>query len=367
MFNNENIDEFWKEHFSNEHKVLFILGKGFDIRMNLTISRLLTQCPDINITFLMIDFDEGKNSTSKKYQEFIDANMLEFKNLIGVRDLIIKKIKIWSKTGKGRRIIGDRKAADIFIDYADIKCYSDIIIDISALPRGVYFSLVGKVLSLLDSQLNNSQNLFLTVAENAKIDSQIQETATDDDLAYLHGFGGEIELESEKDKPLIWFPILGEEKSSHILRGADKIAEDKNRLYEICPVLPFPSKDPRRSDSLLIEYHSLLFDTLDIESQNIMYITERDPFQAYIQLSKAINNYKNSLSIINGCKITISTFSSKLLSIGSLLVAYENQDFVGIMNVNSGGYHILDQNKIKNLKNQSELFVTWLTGIPYNK
>jgi|TARA_R110000851_G_scaffold310283_2_gene470034 hypothetical protein len=367
MFDNDNIDKFWKEHFANGHKALFILGKGFDIRMNMTISRLLEQCPDIDVTFMLIEFDEGKNSSSNKYQDLIDTNMLEFENLIGNNKLIIEKIKIWSKTGKGRRIIGDRKAADIFMDYSDIKNYTDIIIDISALPRGIYFSLVGKVLSLIDSEENNRQNLFITVAENAKIDSQIQETAIEDDLAYLHGFGGEIELESEKDKPLIWFPILGEEKYSHILRGADKIAEDKNRLYEICPVLPFPSKDPRRSDSLLIEYHSLLFDSLDIESQNIMYISERDPFQAYIQLSKAINNYKKSLNIINGCKITISTFSSKLLSIGSLLVAYENQDFVGIMNINSGGYKILNQDKIESLKNQSELFVTWLTGIPYNK
>lgn len=368
MFNDEAINGFWKEHFSNkEHNLLFVLGKGFDVRMNITLSRLIKSCPNLNIKCLIIEFDEGRNSSSYKYKKFIDENMLEFNQLINKEDLISKKISVWSKTGKGRTVVGDKKASDIFKNYDEIKEYSDVIIDISSLPRGIYFSLVGKVLALIDSKPKSTHNLFVTVAENVEIDAQIQESAIEDDLAYLHGFGGEIELESEKEKPLIWFPILGEEKHSHIRKGADKITEDKNRLYEICPVLPFPSKNPRRSDSLLIEYHELLFDSLDIESQNIMYTTERDPFQAYIQLSNAINNYKESLDIINGCKIAISTFSSKLLSLGSLLVAYENQDFVGIMNVNSGGYKILNEDKVKNMKNQSELFVTWLTGSPYKK
>ena len=96
-----------------------------------------------------------------------------------------------------------------------------------------------------------------------------------------------------------------------------------------------------------------------------MYTTERDPFEAYIQLSNAINNYKESLDIINGCKVAIWTFSSQLLSIGSLLVAYENPEFVGIMNVNSGGYEILEEDNFKKMKDKSELFVTWLTGYPY--
>ena len=361
-------DEFWKEHFDNKsHKLLFILGKGFDIRMNIALARLINNCPKLKITCLIVEFDEGTNSSSHKYQHIIDENMAELSQLINVENLASKKINIWNDSGREKRIAGDKNASRIINKYSDIKEYTDIIIDISSLPRGIYFSLVGKVLALIDSNPHQNHNLFLTVAENVEIDRLIQESALEEDLAYLHGFGGEIELESEKEKPLIWFPILGEEKQFHIRKGADKITEDKNRLYEICPVLPFPSKNPRRSDSLLIEYHELLFDFLDIEPQNIMYTSERDPFQAYIDLSSAIINYRQSLNIINGCKIAVSTFSSKLLSIGSLLVAYENRSFVGIMNVNSGGYEILDEDRFKELKNQSELFVTWLTGNPYKE
>ena len=236
---------------------------------------------------------------------------------------------------------------------------------ISALPRSLYFSLIGKVLNLIDLPTSKTHNLFLSVAENVKIDALIQESGIEEDITYLYGFGGQIELESEKEKPLIWFPILGEKKRAHITKGADKITEDKARVYEICPVLPFPSKNPRRSDGLLIDYHDILFDALDIEPQNIMYVTERDPFQAYVQLSNAIMNYQESLHVIAGCKIALSTFSSKLISIATLLVAYENQEYVGIMNVNSGGYTVLNELEMKNLKKDSELFVTWITGLPY--
>lgn len=365
MFDNDNIDSFWNEYFKTNDKVLFVLGKGFDIRMNLTLDRLLKHSSKIEITCILIEFNEGKHSSSHEYQHLIDTNLIEFKKLTENINVINKQINIWSKSGKSRRIVGDRNAANIFKNYSDISEYRDIIVDISSLPRGIYFSLIGKILSLIDTKPNELHNLFVSVAENVTLDSYIKETAIEDDLSYLHGFGGEIELESEKDKPLIWFPILGEGKLSHISKGADKIADDKNRLYEICPILPFPSKNPRRSDSLLIEYHSLLFDSLDIEAQNIMYVTERDPFQAYIELSTAIRNYKTSLDIIGGCKIAISTFSSKLLSIGSLLVAYENQGFVGIMNVNSGGYEINEEKNIHKSNLDSELFVTWLTGNPY--
>ncbi|MEW2922989.1 hypothetical protein AB1A65_16070 [Muricauda sp. ANG21] len=368
LIKDDAVDSFWKEHFREEgRRLLFVLGKGFDVRMNFALSRLLDSCPGINLECLLIEFDEGAGSSSLNYNSFVTDNITEYEKIMQGRTTHLKKIKMKNKSGKRGRIVGDRNAADLIKSHSEIEDFTDIIVDISSLPRGLYFSLIGKILKLVDQKQEDQQNLFLTVAENVKIDSLIQENEIEEDLTYLHGFGGQIELEAEKEQPLIWFPILGEEKIAHISKGADKIMEDKARLYEICPVLPFPSKDPRRSDALLIEYHKLLFDSLDIEPQNIMYTTERDPFQTYIQLSDAIANYRESLNVLNGCKIALSTFSSKLISIGTLLVAYEKSEFVGILNVNSGGYDILDESKIKNLKQESELFVTWLTGSPYHQ
>lgn len=367
LLQNENVEELWQSHFyGKDKKVLFILGKGFDVRMNLGIESLIKKCPDINLDCLLVGLDEGKDSSSHNLQDLVDDNLNEINSLLSSKKIIKKELKLWSSKGKKKVKIGDREASNLIGGYDEIKDYTDIIVDISALPRGVYFSLLGKLLTLIDKYSKNTQNLFVCISENAKIDELTKEKVTEGDVSFLHGFGGGIEIESEMDKPLVWFPILGEDKLSHVRKAFGKVTETKNRLYEICPTFPFPSKDPRRSDAILIEYHELLFDELGIEPQNIMYISERNPFEAYIQLSNAIKNYKKSLEIINGCKAALSNFSSKLLSIGTLLAAYENRDDIGVLNVDSQGYGYEDKNEVKKIKLESELFVIWLTGEPYN-
>ncbi len=376
LMRNEETASFFKSHFVQEgRKPLFVLAKGFDVRMNIGISKLIECCPSSDLECLLIEFDEGANSHSHKYKSLVDENIEELKKILEGKKLTTKNISLLGNGGNhqkiigevSRRRVGDRNAAGIFKGPEDIAMYTDIIVDISALPRGIYFSLIGKILSLLEMN-ENAFNLFVSVAENATIDSKIKEFGADDDLNYLHGFGGRIELSSEIEKPVIWFPILGEGKVEHFEKAYNHIMS-QNRPYEICPILPFPAKNPRRADSLITEYHSLLFDKLGIEPKSIMYVPEQNPFEAYIRLNNAIKNYNESLKPIKGCKAVASTFSSKLLSIGTLLTAYELREEigVGVLNVDSEGYIIEDIKSIKNLKKQSELFLTWLTGEPYQK
>lgn len=361
---------FFKSHFSkNGKKTLFVLGKGFDVRMNITLENLIKSCPAVELDCWLVEFDEGTDSYSQIYKPLVDLNTHDINALLNGRNIFSKQISIWSGTGKSKRRVGDRNAAAIVQEFSQISEYTDIIIDISSLPRGVYTSLIGKVLALIEAnESDKTINLFISVAENAVIDSEIKEYGTDDDLSYLQGFGGGIELESEIEKPIIWFPILGEGKAPHFSKALNHIMA-KSRPYEICPVLPFPAKNPRRVDSLLIEYHTLLFDTLNLEAKNIMYVPEQNPFEAYIRLNNAIKNYNDSLQPLNGCKAIISTFSSKLLSIGALLTGHELRDSIGVglLNVDSEGYKVEHEEDMNILKIQSELFLSWLAGEPYKK
>jgi hypothetical protein len=117
----------------------------------------------------------------------------------------------------------------------------------------------------------------------------------------------------------------------------------------------------------------LLFDELRIEPQNLLYVPEQNPFEVYRNLYNAISNYNKTLNIINGCKAAISTFSSKLLSLGALLTAYELNSLdeeskigVGILNVDTNGYKIQKIEDLVSLNEETELFLLWLTGEPYN-
>lgn len=362
MFKNEESINFWKEHFSRKRKTLFILGLGFDIRMNCILSQVINSNAELDLDCMLISFKESSQSPSLKLSDNVKSNLETFNKIIGTRTVINKNCNIWNNNSKKKIRIGDREIAKaITID--DINNYSDIILDISSLPRGIYFSLIGKLLTLIDFE-KLKINLFVCVVENAKIDAATVERMGEGDLNYTHGFSGNIELTSEA-KPLVWFPILGENKEEQIRRVYSKISDLKNRDIEICPTLPFPSKDPRRSDNIITQYHEILFDELNVESQNIMYVPEANPFEAYIRFNKTIKNFMESLSLLDGCKFILSIFSSKLISLGALLSAYENSDDVGILNVDSQGYEINNENVIEEASKSSEVFVTWLTGEPF--
>jgi hypothetical protein len=110
-----------------------------------------------------------------------------------------------------------------------------------------------------------------------------------------------------------------------------------------------------------------LFDTIPIEPRNIIYADEQNPFQVYRQIKKTVNHYNQSLAILGGCKIIISALSSKLLSIGALLSAYEAKGeniLVGIANVESNGYHMDEEESLQN-NSSAELFELWLAGNCY--
>lgn len=361
---NHEVNACFTKHFSAQSNILLIMSKGFDVRMNIAINKLKKCQKDAKITVLLINFNEGEESSSHRYKHLVEQNMQELTALVNPTEILEKNIELWHRDGASKRRVGDRRAVDL-IDEVNVLDYDDIIIDISALPRGIYFSMIAKVLALIDnSNQKIKPNLMVTVAENPELDEGTVDNTVDDEPNFLAGFSGSIERSSTgHGEPLIWMPILGEYKIPHIKKAHAFLAPN-----ETCPILPFPSKNPRRPDSLIIDYHNILFDEFNIEQQNIMYVPEQNPFEAYKILSKAIKNYRKSLKEIGECKTVISTFSSKLLSIGTLLAAYElktNNIEVGVLNVDSQGYEIDSTLDLKKMRDDSNLFVIWLTGEPY--
>ncbi|MEZ5059080.1 MAG: hypothetical protein R2879_18755 [Saprospiraceae bacterium] len=283
---------FFQNEIHDNDNILYILGKGFDPRMNLGIKMIQNSNPAVNLELCLIEFNEGRESSSQIYDDFVQKNLIELGNTIFFPKTHTRTIDLWKTVNGKKSRIGDLKAAELFKDQNDFLKYSYIIIDISALPRGIYFSLIGKILSIIDKYMGyNTPNLLILVSENAEIDSKITESGIDEDLRYLKGFGGRQVL-SSTIAPIIWFPILGEKKLNHLQKAIQFISPS-----EICPILPFPSKNPRRSDDIFNE-HFQFFEDYQIESQNIIYVPEQDPFQAYRIIKKTIEKYHDSLSIL---------------------------------------------------------------------
>jgi hypothetical protein len=133
------------------------------------------------------------------------------------------------------------------------------------------------------------------------------------------GFSGALHEEAVQDWPLVWFPILGENRLGQL----EKVASEIPSSAEICPVLPHPSRDPRRADRLILAYKEPLFDIRRTPPGNILYAHEVNPFEAYRQLLQAMQRYRDSLKIMGGSRLVVTPLSSKLMTIAAGLACFE--------------------------------------------
>lgn len=361
LFGEESFHKFWKKHQSKERDILFILGRGFDPRMCLCSENILKKAESGIRDFILIQFDEGKNSPSTAYRHDVEQNQTRLEELVQGNRGKIQTKSIKMEADDGYRI-GPREVAGLFQDFNEFRKYSDIVIDISSLPLDIYMPLIGKILFILDSQKSTpAVNLHIVVAESTKIDADIKKSGLSDEASFLHGLAGDLGMISTIEDPTVWIPILGEGIGDQIERIENLVS-----AREVCPVLPFPSKDPRRGDDIMLEYRELM-ERLAIENRNIIYAAEQNPFETYREIYKTIKHYRDSLKPIGNCKIAISALSSKLISLGAFLVAYEegvqNKKNVGIAYVDSQGYEM--KKGAGNDVASCELFSLWIYGECY--
>lgn len=236
--------------------------------------------------------------------------------------------------------------------------YTDIIIDISAIPRSIFFNIIKTIFDL-----RLGKNMMVFVSENVSMDIDISEKDISE-MNPIFGFKGRIGRASLLKTINISIPLIGEGKTESfkkIINGFD--ADD------ICPILPFPSSDLRRSDNLLWEYCDIFTNVLMIEAHNILYVDEKNPFELYAIINQIIQDYHKSLKPLAGVLcFGISVMASKLLSLGALLVAldpiYRNE--VTIFNVNASEYTIkVPIDTFINKNELSEPYLVWISGDAY--
>lgn len=364
-----DFSEFWKSYQqAAQPDILFVMGVGFDPRTTMAIQEIYgyktTKKRDTVVIRYIKNQDELNDAPRKSVATHLQ-NLDTFLKSKGHTEATIKNLILRSDDDKS---ITSINATNIISNADFFNGYSDIVIDISAMPRGVFIPLINKALNIIDRYNRDNtvkKNLHVVVSENSKLDAIINDRGTDEESTYIHGFRiKQIDLTAEQKE--VWIPILGEKQ----LDQFDKIKSKLNPV-EICPVLPFPSENLRRGDNLIVEYQDKLFNGSDFEAKNIVYVDESNPFQVYRLVSQTINRYNQSFALLKGCKIIVSALSSKLLTMGTFLAVFEKKldgTNVGIMHVESLGHDldpVYDDDKI-NFDKHNKMFEIWLTGEPYN-
>lgn len=373
------VPDFWDELFRNrKSRVLYIAGGGFDVRVTKVTERFLSTvkamsdkpetCDLLLVNIKGYELSEVLIAQTQANQDGLRATFASFGKVIE-EDIVVVEDKEEDLSATNLLAKGTRSVV------SHINGYTDIILDVSSLPRVVYLSLMIRILGTLiperdveDALYAKGVNFQVLVGEDPKLDGQILSEDLSNELVTIPGFSGALKLDSVKEWPFVWFPVLGENRISQLERV---ITHEVPTDAEVCPVLPHPSKNPRRADKLLLEYQDQLFDRMKAPTSNVMYAHEAHPFEAYRQLFNAMERYRISFELLGGCRLVVTPLSSKLMTLGVGLACFNMRA------TSEGAKHLLaipyaEPRRYRVESDQlhaskPEIAVLLLTGLAYQK
>lgn len=353
--------EYAKEKLLND-KILFMLGNGFDERMCEGIERMYM--PQADMEVWLIEYSEARNSNSLRYLDKVTKNNNRLLKCVPEDRIKTKHIDMWEQRGGEEIYVSELRAAKLIKENSEeLNAFDAIIVDISALPQAIYFSLLDTLLS----EYYPDKKIFIIACENYRVDQKTNPVGLSEDAHYYFRYGSTDSKDNEV--PLIWLPVMGEGSLERLSRCYDYIKRGRNQIDEICPLLPFPSLNERRSDEILLHLHEQLFNIWGIEKKNIIYASETNPFQVYRRICETAEHYDRVLMPLfysserereeqkeNGWCLVLTALTSKLMSVGTFLAAYnlKKESFnVYIAGVTNRGYSIAENRKTKLMKNAS--------------
>jgi hypothetical protein len=315
----DEFDAFWSAHLAaRDRKVLLVLGRGFDVRTLETARRL--HALGANVRVWQLTFDNGLGDSARR-SKLTEDNHRRLVDLFGQDAIQPVPIMIGGPAGTTVTPRNTKAALDAA---GDCVTFDDVVVDISAMPRMVAMTTVAILLHQLDGNASqpggSNVNLHIATAESVSADLGAARGSLRDDVTLVLGFSGQLEAQTTQNWPRVWFPVLGEGQRERLSLIRDFLNPD-----EICPVIPFPTRAPRRGDEIVGEHRDILFDDFQVEPANILLACEYNPFEAYKQIFVAMDRYRRALKTLGGCKAFVSPLSSKLLSIGVLLACYDHR------------------------------------------
>lgn len=348
LLDNDSFAEAWSR--PRDAAVLFLCGSGFDPRAVAVLARLC-EVSNRRVDGWMIELPE--QATDLAVRPLAEANRAAIEALVTESggELRQQPLPDFNDSRSLGRLISRR-----FQESAVLDSYDDVLVEISALPRSVFFPLIRGVLERAHHPAGHAQHwagdLHVGVCENPEVDAHVLEEGTTA-MAPIGGFAG---TPGEQPKTTIWVPVLGERAAARVRALYEELEPD-----ETCPVLPWPARDPRRADRLLLDYRQLLFEEIRLEPRNVIHAAERNPFDLYRTLGALHERYLASLRPLGSVGMVLSSHSSKLLSVGVLLTAYEHN--LVVQHVSPGRYGLHDGAEA--LRDHDEIYDLWLTGEPY--
>jgi hypothetical protein len=345
------VSKLWSAALEVERRVTFVLGVGFDPRALVALTSFLTKVGNQGVRVVRLGLPSAEDDDLTR--ELTQANDRRLREL--AQSGVVEVESIAYPEGVVSHAAGLRMSREIqsssIIGEKDL-----VVVDVSGLPSTVYFPVIGGLLRASDKQ-GLRRDLQVVICENPELDGIILEEGVASP-GPIRGFGQRLDPDGSSDVTRIWVPVLGEHQEHYIRSIYDFLTP-----REVCPVLPFPAKNPRRGDDLLLELRSLIFDTIEVEPRNFIYADERNPFDLYRGLCRLSDRYTKALAPVGDVSVVTSVHGSKVLSVGALLAAYEKD--LTVVSAGPTGYRIRPDVDIDKVTPGDHLMCLWLDGEPY--
>lgn len=303
----EDCGIFFRDYITTDRKVLFIGTLGFnDVCLHFPLA--LAAFPNIEFLFLV----EERPEVSEILVKAAERNRATLTSALASSVCRFEAISVMAADMAN---VAGRRASMVFASVC-AGSYTDVFVDASAMSRGVCFPIVKQAYTLFS---RTGAHAHVVVAGRNK--STIKATSTSSDVPqFIHGFQGEMETDELTPAIKLWIPQLSEGSLASLGRIHRALSP-----HESCPLLPFPSADPRRGDMLMREFQTPILDDWDVNLVDVIYAHEADPTdvsEAIVRIDRArAESFKSST--VRPARTVLSPAGSRIGSVGMLLAALQ--------------------------------------------
>lgn len=346
------LETFWREYGTASRRPLFIYGLGFDPRC----------VPALRKTCRIFSDNSNLVTFCARFTNLFDQNLVgNWKHTLECLEQLRYVTRGLEAPGQmhyevevnlfrlDREQIGDSLLIDEFDSCLgdELASFTDIIVDVSAFPRSLMYTLIGH----LWERRRPEQNLFAVLTDTAR-----PANITERDFvcpSYLRG-----DKHVEKLGPQIWIPVLGGELSRF------EAIYDFLEPEDVFPIIPFPSPNPRRGDDILLAARETLFGRWQVPIDNVLYASGSVPWDVFRKIADFV---ESQTELRRDTSVVVSALSGRSLSLGVLMAALWCDLFICHAQPTTYTISRHERNRLKADCENASPTLYWLAGELYDE
>lgn len=307
----EMVDDFISDYFRDEsRRCVLLAGAGFDPRSRRIAEKLHAT---LGARLRAILVREERADPAEQLRAAADDNEARLSALIA--ETSVESVRIFSSEDGAP--VGGQRIVEALEAYQWPDDITDIVLDFSALSTGIGFPMARYVLNMCEAR--EGLNFHIMISSNPELDASIVGEPYDSP-SFVRGFSGDFTATDDAPLALIWLPQLASGRLTTLQRIR---SAQGDAIYKVCPILPFPARNPRRADDLITEFSPLLSDE-GVDARDFLYVSERNPLDSYRKLSTLKKRYDETVGGSFTPQLLLSPIGSKVMAVGAMMAAIEH-------------------------------------------